>query len=146
MERMRRTEERILRQTGFRWIAEALTGGDLSKLDPKTFSHLVVDSKGMKKEKAVEELAESIKQRLKVRRPALVGHNLFLDLINFCACFFGNLPERVEDFQDMVHEMFPLLIDTKYMATHECGSIIPSSSLAEINDALKEKMKPETGQ
>ncbi|KKA22245.1 CAF1 family ribonuclease [Rasamsonia emersonii CBS 393.64] len=143
MERMRRTEERILRQTGFRWIAEALTGGDLSKLDPKTFSHLVVDLKGMKKEKAVEEFAESIKQRLKVRRPTLVGHNLFLDLINFCQCFFGNLPERVEDFQDMVHEMFPILIDTKYMATHECGSIIPSSSLAEINDALKEKTKPE---
>ncbi|KAL1965715.1 hypothetical protein VTN77DRAFT_5215 [Rasamsonia byssochlamydoides] len=143
MERIRRTEERILRQTGFRWIVEALTGGDLSKLDPQTFSHLVPESKGVKREKALQEFAERLKQRLKVHRPALVGHNLFLDLINFCECFFGNLPERVEDFQEMVHELFPILIDTKYMATHECGSINPSSSLAEIYDTLKEKTKPE---
>jgi poly(A)-specific ribonuclease len=131
---------------GFRWIAEALTGGDLSKLDPKNFSHLVGEPKGITKERALKGFTETFRQQLKRCRPVLVGHNLFIDLIYFCECFFGNLPERVEDFVDFVHELFPLLIDTKYMATHECGSINPSSSLAELHDTLKAKTKPDIGQ
>ncbi|KAL2011326.1 hypothetical protein VTN00DRAFT_4044 [Thermoascus crustaceus] len=141
-DRIRRTEERILRQTGFRWIAEALAGGDLSKLDPGVFTSIMSSSAAVEGKHSMKEFADRLKLRLKANRPILVGHNLFTDVVNFCRCFFGPLPVRVEDFQEMLHGLFPVLVDTKYMATHDCGSINPTSSLAEINDSLAEQKNP----
>lgn len=134
-QRMRYQEERMMKQTGFRWIAEALAGSDLSNLDQGCFMGVMANSPagaGL----SLKEFANRLKQRLRTHRPVIVGHNLFTDLIYFYRCFFGPLPERVEDFQAAAHEMFPVLMDTKYMATHDCGSINPISSLAEINDSL----------
>ncbi|KAJ9209226.1 hypothetical protein DTO166G4_9170 [Paecilomyces variotii] len=141
-ERVRRTDERILRQTGMRWIAEALAGGDLTRLDPGYFMGIMANSASVEGKYSLKEFADRLKLRLLANRPVLVGHNLFTDVIYFCSCFFGSLPERVEEFQELVHGLFPVLIDTKYMATHECGSINPASSLSEINDSLKDVKKP----
>ncbi|OJJ88427.1 uncharacterized protein ASPGLDRAFT_63316 [Aspergillus glaucus CBS 516.65] len=134
-QRMRYQEERMMKQTGFRWIAEALAGGDLSNLDQGCFMGVMANSPagaGL----SLKEFANRLKERLRTHRPVIVGHNLFTDLIYFYRCFFGPLPDRVEDFQAAAHEMFPVLMDTKYMATHDCGSINPISSLSEINDSL----------
>ncbi|KAL3431973.1 ribonuclease H-like domain-containing protein [Aspergillus tetrazonus] len=90
-----------------------------------------------------QERAREQTARLKAHRPILVGHNLFTDLVYFFRCFFGPLPDHVEDFQSMVHKHFPILIDTKYLATHDCGSINPKSSLQEINNSLLGISKPE---
>lgn len=135
-QRMRVVQERMWKQTGFRWIAEALAGGDLSNLDPAYFMAIMSSSAAVKPGYSMKEFSDKLKQRLKSQRPVIVGHNLFTDLIYFCNCFFGPLPDQVEDFQAMAHEMFPILMDTKYMATHDCGSINPISSLSEINDSL----------
>ncbi|KAL1857729.1 hypothetical protein Plec18170_002953 [Paecilomyces lecythidis] len=141
-DRVRRTEERILKQTGARWIAEALAGGDLTRLDPGYFMGIMANSASVEGKHSLNEFAQRFKLRLLANRPVLVGHNLFTDVIYFCSCFFGSLPERVEDFQTLVHGLFPVLIDTKYMATHECGSINPASSLSEINDSLEDVKIP----
>ncbi|PYH96974.1 CAF1 family ribonuclease [Aspergillus ellipticus CBS 707.79] len=133
-QRVHWVQERIRQQTGFRWIAEALAGGDLTNLEPFCFASLL-NSQGIPKS-ALKEFSDGVKQQLRNNRPVLVGHNLFTDLIYFCRCFFGPLPDRVEDFQSMAHKLFPVLMDTKYMATHDCGSINPKSSLQEINDSL----------
>ncbi|KAL4903274.1 hypothetical protein BDW74DRAFT_169153 [Aspergillus multicolor] len=134
--------DRARKETGFRWIAEALVGGDLTHLSPNYFPGARGNTAPTEQCETLEEFVDDFKERLKAHRPILVGHNLFADLIYFFRCFFGPLPDRVEDFQSMVHEHFPVLIDTKYLATHDCGSINPISSLQEMNDSLLDIPKP----
>lgn len=134
--------QRVLKNTGFRWVAEAMAGGDLSPLDPSLFLDVMSNSTSVDSNCPLKEFATKLKQKLKDHRPVLVGHNLFTDMIYFYACFFGSLPESVEEFQTKVNELFPMLMDTKYMATYDCGSINPKSSLPEINDDLARFMTP----
>lgn len=144
--RMHKVQERCRQQTGFRWIIEALVGGDLSKLHDAAFSSLVSNSGRRTKQRAVKEAAEGIRSRLQENRPVVVGHNLLTDMIYLWRCFLGDLPETVEEFQEQLHEHFPLLIDTKYLATHGCGSINPVASLTEVYEGLKDIEGPKFGQ
>ena len=145
-QRMKYTKHRLLRQKGFRWILEAMVGGDLSDLDPDLFSFIMPQTQPASIPKAQWcSAVEFSKTRLQGRRPVIVGHNLFTDLIYFYRCFFGPLPDHVEDFQAKIHELFPVLMDTKYMATHKCGSINPVSSLTEISNCLRNVPIPRTG-
>ncbi|KAE8349978.1 ribonuclease H-like domain-containing protein [Aspergillus coremiiformis] len=141
-QRMARVQERIYNQRGFRWVMEALAGGDLTDLDPFCFASIMDSSTAVEPQATVKEFSEKLKQRLKTHRPVLVGHNLFTDLVYLYRCFFGPLPDKMEDFEAKVHEMFPVVMDTKYMATHDCGSITPRSSLSEINDSLLQIKTP----
>ncbi|KAF4177482.1 hypothetical protein CNMCM8694_000231 [Aspergillus lentulus] len=141
-QRVTRVRERTWKQTGFRWVAEALAGGDLTNLDSGYFIGIMASSAAIESQYPLNEFSDKLKQRLKEHRPVLVGHNLFSDLIYFCRCFFGPLPSKVEEFQSMAHELFPVLMDTKYMATHNCGSINPRSSLSELNGNLAKKAIP----
>ncbi|GIJ89375.1 hypothetical protein Asppvi_008315 [Aspergillus pseudoviridinutans] len=141
-QRVTRVQERTWKQTGFRWVAEALAGGDLTNLDSGYFIGIMASSAAVEPRYPLKEFSDTLKQRLKEHRPVLVGHNLFTDLIYFCRCFLGPLPSKVEEFQSMAHELFPVLMDTKYMATHNCGSINPRSSLSELNENLAKKAIP----
>ncbi|KAL3467732.1 ribonuclease H-like domain-containing protein [Aspergillus heterothallicus] len=140
--RVQWVRERAWNEAGFRWVAEALAGGDLSQLSPNYFTGIKANSSHTDLTKSTTEFADEFKARLKACRPILVGHNLFMDLIYFFRCFFGPLPDKLEDFQSLAHEHFPILIDTKYLATHDCGSINPTSSLQEINDKLMQTPLP----
>ena len=133
-------EEKLVRQVGLRWLVEAMAGGDLSPIDPKSF-HL---TPGPRQEAVALEF-NNVRRRLEGSPTVLVGHNLFTDLINFYACFFGDLPEKVEDFQKCVHEIFPLVIDTKYLATHNVNSTIDRSSLTEVDEELSKLPFPAIG-
>lgn len=135
-QRMTRAQERAWKQIGFRWIVEALIGGDLSHLDPFCFGSIMNSSTAVELQVSLHEFSYKLQQRLKSHRPVLVGHNLFTDVVYLYRCFLGPLPDKLDQFQAIIHEMFPILMDTKYMATHDCGSIIPKSSLSEINDNL----------
>lgn len=145
-QRMKRARERVSKQTGFRWVAEVLAGGDLTHLDPYCFRTTMSTSTAVKPQASLKAFSDKMKQLLRTRRPVLVGHNLFVDLVYFCRCFFGPLPDSVQDFQRLVHKMFPVLVDTKYLATHQCGSIIPRSSLSEINEKLLQTATPKISQ
>lgn len=144
--RMHKIQERCQQQTGFRWIIEALVGGNLSKLHDAAFSKLVATAGHRTKQEAVKEVADGIRTRLQEKRPAVVGHNLLTDMIYLWRCFLGDLPETVGEFQEQLHKHFPLLIDTKYLATYECGSINPVASLTEVYENLKDTEGPEFGQ
>jgi hypothetical protein len=135
-QKMSRAQERIWKQTGFRWVVEALSGGDITNLDPYCFMGIMNCSAAIEPQPSLREFSDKLKQRLQTHRPVLVGHNIFTDLVYLYRCFFGPLPDKIEDFQVIAHELFPILMDTKYMATHDCGSITPKSSLSEINDSL----------
>ncbi|RDW79165.1 CAF1 family ribonuclease [Aspergillus mulundensis] len=134
--------DRARKETGFRWIAEALVGGDLTHLSPGYFHGVRGNNTAPTEQyETIEEFVDEFKKRLKAHRFILVGHNLFTDLIYFFRCFFGPLPDRMEDFKSMVHEHFEV-VDTKYLFTHDCGDINPISSLQEINDSLLKISKP----
>ncbi|CAL8580912.1 hypothetical protein XPA_006628 [Xanthoria parietina] len=107
-------EERVARQVGLRWLIEAMHGGDLSAIDPASFA----PANGTKKDAVISKFND-VRNQLQGHSTVLVGHNLFLDLIYLYACFFGPLPDQVEDFQRIIHDLFPRIIDTKYLATHD---------------------------
>ncbi|KAL0263236.1 hypothetical protein SLS55_002214 [Diplodia seriata] len=79
---------------------------------------------------------------LQRRRPVLVGHNLFTDIVYLYRTFIGPLPPTLEECRKVLHENFPLVVDTKYVATHNCGDINPRSSLEEIHHKLRDQNKP----
>ncbi|PGH02485.1 hypothetical protein GX51_04653 [Blastomyces parvus] len=141
VDKWRSLRERIVQQMGFRWIVEGMVGGDLSAMDPRMFLPCIPDSATVDT-KTLSNYSDDLRSKLRSRQPVLVGHNLFTDLINLYKCFIGELPDRIEDFKEAIHSLFPLVIDTKYMATHNCSSVTPSSSLAEVNDNLAKRKTP----
>uniref|UniRef100_A0A093Y1F0 Uncharacterized protein C29A10.09c n=1 Tax=Talaromyces marneffei PM1 TaxID=1077442 RepID=A0A093Y1F0_TALMA len=141
-EKLNRVEKRLLELRGFRWVIEALTGGDLSQLTPQAFHPLV----GVVEEE--EDAAAYWKRTIdalksKNGRIPLVGHNLFMDVVYLWQCFYGYLPDQVEEFARLLHEKFPMLIDTKYIFTHDCGDMNPVASLDDIAKACNHITKPE---
>lgn len=139
--RLKHQRARVRQHVGFRWIAEALAGGDLTGLDPGVFNKKST-ANVIGQALSLQELPAKLQQRLKENRPVIVGHNNFTDLVYFYRCFFGPLPDTVEEFKTIMHDLFPILVDTKYMATYDCGSINPTSSLAEINQQLSSMCHP----
>ncbi|KAL1305927.1 hypothetical protein AAFC00_004069 [Neodothiora populina] len=142
-ERLRDSQERIDRQTGFRWLIEALIGNPPRNLDVKQFA--VSPETGEAVPANLDEIRSKYHraQRLLAnKKTVLVGHNLFLDLIYVYKAFIGPLPDHVDDFVALIHDLFPLIIDTKYMATHNCGDINPRSSLEEIAEQLSLQQFP----
>jgi len=141
-----RFEEQLSRQIGLRWLVEAMVGGDLSGIDARKLARTTTGEPKFVDLRAIEGHLVALKEQLKGRRTVLVGHNLFTDLLYFYRCFFGQLPNRVEDFQKTIHSLFPLIIDTKYLATHKCGSINPKSSLEDIEENLRSVSVPLVGE
>ncbi|KIW19402.1 hypothetical protein PV08_03697 [Exophiala spinifera] len=106
-------ERDIANAVGFRWLIEAITGGDISRLP-----HFYV-SAGFPEGQVPEEIQgflDKLQDSLRKRKGALVGHNCLTDLINLYRCFIGDLPDRVEDFSSKLHDLFPVILDTKYLA------------------------------
>lgn len=138
-------EERVARQTGLRWLVEGMVCGDLSSIDPMTFGRTVngkplwVDLKEATKD------FDQLRMKLASKQSVLVGHNLFMDLIYFYQCFFGKLPDSVEDFQSMIHHLFPLVIDTKYLATYHNDVANAKSGLEELDEELSKADVPVIG-
>lgn len=135
-------EDNITRQIGLRFLFEALFGGDLSKINSDWFC---IDQDGKPaftdlhaKEKELKGIIES----LKLRRPALVGHNLLTDLAFMYKTFIGLLPDTCEEFSSKVHSLCPIIVDTKYLATHNCGSMDTKSDLQGLLDDCEKLPKP----
>lgn len=140
--RKRTLRGQIEQQTGFRWIIEALCGGEL-KIDPQSFAR-VVETGAASAADMIDLKArfDDARLRLQRKRPVLVGHNLFTDIIYLYRTFIGHLPPTLEEFRECIHDHFPLVVDTKYMATHNCGDINPRSSLEEIHNKLRGQARP----
>ena len=141
--RLQELEERIGRQKGFRWLIEAMNGNDISAFDlkecardPLTGESIFFD---MDEFKATFHRAANI---LKHNPRVLIGHNCFLDLVYIYHTFIGALPPTVEDFQEKIHRLWPIIIDTKYLSTHNCGDINPVSSLEQIATQLSSELTP----
>ncbi|KZF21529.1 CAF1-domain-containing protein [Xylona heveae TC161] len=140
--RAKRIDAQIARQTGLRWLFEAMVGGDLAGIDPRSTARNQSGDPVFVDLEATRGQLQALRKKLQDRPTVLVGHNLFTDLVNLYKCFFGNLPDRVEDFQKKIHELFPVIIDTKYVATYKTAAINPKSSLEEIDGMLSKEEHP----
>lgn len=136
---------KVQKQIGIRWFVEGLLGGDLKYVDPFAWTRSM-DGKpvfvDMKKAKLDH---DELQKRVLAHKTVLVGHNVFVDLIYFYKTFIGKLPDLIEDFARIIHRMFPLIIDTKYLATHEDESGHAKSGLNELDEELRHQTVPEIG-
>ncbi|KAL8815552.1 MAG: hypothetical protein Q9223_005314 [Gallowayella weberi] len=137
--RARVFEERLAKQVGLRWLVEAVHGGDLSKINPDSF----IRGAGARELSVISEFTKLQKQLLGCST-VLVGHNVFMDLIYFYACFFGPLPTKVESFQLIINQLFPRIIDTKYLATYH-DPYLHSSELSNLDERLSKNTEPKIG-
>ena len=152
-------ENSLARQVGIRWLAEAICPnvdtvlpkkcvppfayGNLAALATSTYPS--PDMTNDEREAHTLRFTELCKT-LKKKRTVLVGHNLFLDLIYFYTLFFGPLPDRVEGFQRIIGQLFPLVFDTKYLADKiNDNSPLYKSSLQEIDQELSKLPVPIIG-
>lgn len=144
--KMKIFEEKVVRQIGLRWLVEAMVGGDLGAIDPKVFARSPTGQPIFVDLALITRQFNDLQHQLKQNRTVLVGHNLFMDLINFYKCFFGRLPDRVEDFQSIMNQLFPMIIDTKYLATHNnVNATHARSSLEELDEELNKLSVPIIG-
>lgn len=138
-------EAALKKETGFRWVIEALFGGDISGIDSSWFAvDYNGDSKWIDTNKINCDLADiSDKIKTNHRTRLLIGHNLFMDLAFLYQTFIGDLPERVEDFQTVIHDLLPNVVDTKFIATSiEHAGYQDSSSLVELSNKYKNIVEP----
>jgi poly(A)-specific ribonuclease len=141
----RYARERITKATGFRWIFEALAQGDISPIDPFYFAH---NPNGMVIAADIDNLKDRFDRaamRLKDQQPVLVGHNMFTDLVYLYQCFVGKLPDTLQEFCVEIHELFPKIVDTKYLATFAGGDLNASPTLEEIANGIEMQKLPNMG-
>lgn len=152
-------EKTLASQIGLRWIVEAVcpsanaalpqehapphSSGDLSIT--MEWNHPPIDLSDSEQD-AIDRKYQALLLGLQKKQTIVVGHNLFLDLVYFYACFFGPLPEQVEDFKIKIGTLFPLIFDTKYLADFlNANSPLYRSSLAEIDEELSKLPSPVIG-
>lgn len=140
----------------YRWIAEALCPhvdkvlppdyraphayGNLAALGGYNYPPVLMTD--LDREEYDAQFSELIGQ-LRQKRTVLVGHNVFLDLVYFYSCFFGPLPERVENFQHIFGYLFPMVFDTKYLTDKiNDNSSSYNSSLEDLDRELSELPLP----
>ncbi|KAH4202979.1 hypothetical protein HBI49_140010 [Parastagonospora nodorum] len=133
-----RVKEQVNRQSGFRWVFEALAQGNLDHAEPLYVAgNITADSHNVRDryDRAVE--------RLRTRQPVLVGHNMFTDIVYLYRTFVGELPDTLQGFRDAIHKEFPKIVDTKYLATHAEGDLNASPTLQEIAEGLTKQPLPD---
>jgi hypothetical protein len=74
----------------------------------------------------------------RARKP-LIGHNFHLDLMYLYQHFIAELPETLEQFSKNVQAIFPVLLDTRYLAFNhpEVSRYVRAASLHDISSKLK---------
>lgn len=112
--RTRNRELEIAKAVGFRWILEAIMGCDISNIP---HYYVVAGHPPEEGPKDVQGFLDELQAKLKSQTRAVVGHNCLTDVINLYRCFIGDLPEKVDDFRAKLHKLFPIVIDTKYVAS-----------------------------
>ena len=64
-----------------------------------------------------------------------------MDLVYLYSCFIGQLPDKVDEFRELVRQKFPAVIDTKFMASFDKGW--HSTSLQDVESDLPTEGVPQ---
>uniref|UniRef100_A0A8D2CXV0 Poly(A)-specific ribonuclease PNLDC1 n=1 Tax=Sciurus vulgaris TaxID=55149 RepID=A0A8D2CXV0_SCIVU len=80
---------------------------------------------------------------VKAQKP-LVGHNMMMDLLHLHEEFFRPLPESCDQFKQNIHDLFPVLIDTKNVTKDIWKELhFPwVSNLSEVYEVLSSNLNP----
>ncbi|XP_037376577.1 poly(A)-specific ribonuclease PNLDC1 isoform X1 [Talpa occidentalis] len=80
---------------------------------------------------------------VKAQKP-LVGHNMMMDLLHLHEKFYRPLPESYDEFKLNIHNLFPVLIDTKNVTKDIWKDLnFPRvSSLTEVYEVLNSSLNP----
>ena len=138
-------KDKLSRQIGLRFVIEAMVGGDLNAIN---FTNCARTSNGLAHwidPKEYQREADVLKTKLASNRTVLVGHNLFMDLIYLYHTFLGVLPDKVADFQQTIHGLFPFIVDTKYLATQNNIDNNAKSGLEELDKEMAKVPVPLIG-
>lgn len=146
-------ERNIFHQAGLRHVFEAICSNLeallphelISPTSSTVVSHKLLPSRLSANDTTLDGKAVSAIHSVQ-GKPILVGHNLFLDLVYLYACFLGSLPERVEEFLSALAKLFPVTVDTKYVAdiiNHNSSAY--NSSLDEVDDEFSKFPSPLIG-
>ncbi|XP_034248120.1 poly(A)-specific ribonuclease PARN-like isoform X2 [Thrips palmi] len=69
----------------------------------------------------------------------VIGHNCFLDVCHMVNRFRYSLPSNYDNFKELVHHIFPRVLDTKYMSiAAQFKELIPSNVLGHMRGTLSE--------
>ena len=108
----------LARAIGFRWIIDGIMGRDLTNLpDDYLLPALPSTVSASEGEKPIKAFLGDLNSKLRSRRKVLVGHNCMTDIMFLHKMAIGDLPEKLEDFKDKIHDMFPAIIDTKFLSS-----------------------------
>lgn len=150
----------VVQAKGLRWIFEALcpqvdnvlpitlkepfATGSLSQTMAWVTPYLRVS--GTVPERISGDFA-SLMHDIKQHETALVGHNMFMDLIYLCQNFWGPLPDTVEDFARIIEPIFPMVFDTKFLgdARFKFTDGCMSSSLQDLDRRFSKNTAPVIG-
>ena len=130
-----RVKEQIARQTGFRWIFEALVGGEIN-------NDLLYILRNTAPVDGRDRFDRALARLKKKGKTLLVGHNMFTDIVYLYRTFVGPLPETLQEFNKALHELAPRIVDTKYLATHAEGDLNASPTLEDIAKSLQDQPLP----
>ncbi|CAK7214147.1 hypothetical protein SBRCBS47491_002050 [Sporothrix bragantina] len=133
----RQRHKALLKQRGLRYIVEALVGGEFAEDVLQIY-----DLGDSLIEKPVKDKLRDSEAKLKTKTPILVGHNMFLDLCFLYATFFEPLPDTLDGFGHSIHKLFPRILDTKHILTHDDHEMMAPKILDDIFLELEEKKMP----
>ncbi|KAI1769250.1 CAF1-domain-containing protein [Hypoxylon sp. FL1150] len=138
------TKNRILanvnetkRLSGLQILFEALSGGSFAeKVDQQWVCHSDRASVGNDTWNEFNRKFNfhQCEANLKKNRPIIIGHNAFQDLAFIYQTFFEPLPPKVDDFLTSIHQLFPCIIDTKFMHTRRKHMMDQDRSLKYLDD------------
>ncbi|KAH8801489.1 ribonuclease H-like domain-containing protein [Xylogone sp. PMI_703] len=147
-ERMKRLEaeenrfhKSIVEQRGLRYLFNALTGDDLTGIDPEWYCN----NKSKTYEEDLKQTELKIKRiikALKDKKHIIVGHNIFTDLLFLHRSFVGWLPSTISHFKQNIRFLFPIIIDTRFLATYNMDSMTPSANLKDLLFPFKKIVVP----
>lgn len=141
-------DERMLvqshyKQYGVCFITDALAGREWhKKIDTGVVGRRIEGERQTDTTALFKSRLRELDDSLKAHRPVMVGHNCFLDLVYIYHNFYGALPDTVEGFQEKLNEVFPLIVDTKYLSTVDRGPESRAMQLAQLSHNLSSLEKP----
>ena len=118
-----------------------MVGGDLSGIPTEWFWDRNDEASAGTFREVERELNE-VRRQLLLKKRVIVGHNLFTDLGFLYATFVGPLPGNVKQFQEKINRFFPVVFDTKYIATQAADSMTPRFNLKELLAPFKDTHMP----
>ncbi|XP_027256765.1 poly(A)-specific ribonuclease PNLDC1 [Cricetulus griseus] len=83
------------------------------------------------------------KMLVRAQKP-LIGHNMMMDLLHLHEKFYKPLPESYDEFKQNIHNLFPVIIDTKNVTKDIWKEMrFPRvSNLSEVYDVLSSDLNP----